>query len=275
MPVDQESKHLAFARLLRNLSKLSTEPQPESVHRFRTNSRRVESLLFELVPSLDGNQRKLLKTLKRLRKKAGRVRDLDVQIAALRSQAPAGKSQLLRVLIDERGKRMGKLAKAFDQKTTAELRKRLRRAEKETSIPDSVDPLAAGLRLFFQLGKDGAALTENKLHQYRIVGKRARYLAELAGDSAEAQVVVGQLKRMQDVIGDWHDWLDLTHKAEQLLRGDQNSALVVALRNLTRAKFRQAVHALAEAQQSLPKRANLLLARKAAVSPFGGTAAVA
>jgi CHAD domain-containing protein len=255
MPVDQESKRLAFARLLRNLSKLSAKPEPESVHQFRTYSRRVESFLFELVPELDGNQKKLLRSLKRLRKKAGRVRDLDVQITALRglkiSQSPAGKSQLLHELTEERAKRLRKLEKSFDKETTSDLRKRLRRAEKESAVAGSVDPLAVSLRLFLELGKDGAPLTEKKLHQYRIVGKRARYLAEFAGENPEAQSVVAQLKQMQDTIGDWHDWLELTAKAEELLKHDQNSALVVALRNLTRAKFRQAVHALAAAQKSL------------------------
>jgi CHAD domain-containing protein len=255
MPVDQESKRLAFARLLRNLSALSAKPKAESVHKFRTYSRRVESLLFELVPALNGNQKKLLKNLKRLRKKAGRVRDLDVQISALRglkfSQSPAGKAQLLHGLSDERAKRLRKLEKSFDKDATADLRRRLRRAEKESVVPESIDPLAVGLRLFLDLGKDGAQLTEKKLHQYRIVGKRARYLAELAGDNPAAQSVIAQLKQMQDTIGDWHDWLELSQRAEESLKDDQNSALVGALRNLTRAKFRQAVNALAATQKSL------------------------
>jgi len=274
MPVDQESKRLAFARLRRNLSKLSDKPTPESVHQFRIYSRRVESLLFELVPELSGNQKKLLRSLKRLRKKAGRVRDLDVQIDALRglriSQSPAGKSQLLHELTEERAKRLRKLEKSFGKETTADLRKRLRRAEKESVIADVVDPLAVGLRLFLGLGKDGAPLTEKKLHQYRIVGKRARYLAEFAGENAEARSVVAQLKQMQDTIGDWHDWLELIAKAEKRLGDDQNSALLVALRNLTRAKFRQAVHALATSQKSLqtsaPKKGAFAENRASAVA---------
>lgn len=279
MPVDQELTRLTFARLLRTLGKLSAHPGPESVHRFRTHSRRVESLLFELVPKLEGNQKKLLKTLKRLRKRAGAARDLDVQIAALRglkiSQSVAGKSQLLRVLVEERAKRLRKLEKSFDKETTCELRKRLRRAAREVSIPEGVDPVAAALRLFLELGKDGAPFTEKKLHQYRIVGKRARYVAELAGKDEEAQSVVAELKRMQDVIGDWHDWLDLTHRAEKLLGEDPHTALVVALRNLTRAKYRLALHALTEAQKSLQKFRDDDLARKSPVAFPNVSAAVA
>ena len=275
MPVDQESKRLAFARLLRNLSKLSSNPQPENVHRSRTCSRRVESLLA-LAPERDGNTKKLLKSLKRLRKKAGRVRELDVQIAALRglriSQAPAGKSQLLHVLVEDRAKGLRKLEKCFDNETTSELRKRVRRAEKDLSIPADIDPVAEALRLFSEAGSDGGALTQKKLHQYRIAGKRARYLAELAGKNKQAQTVVDQLKRMQDVIGDWHDWLELTARAEKLQKEGQNPPLVDALRNINRAKFRQAVQALAEAQKSLPNPAPL---RKASSSTPNVSAAVA
>ena len=255
MPVDQELKRLAFARLLRNLSKLSSNPQPDNIHRSRTYSRRVESVL-SLAPEHDGNVRKLQKSLRNLRKKAGRVRDLDVQIAALRglriSQAPVGKSQLLRELVEDRARGLRKLEKSFDTEATSELRKRLRRAEKDLSIPADIDPAAEALRLFFDVGRESGALTEKKLHQYRIAGKRARYLAELAGNDKQAQFLVGQLKRMQDVIGDWHDWLELTAKAEKHQNEEENSPLLVALRNINRAKFRQAIQALIEAQNSLP-----------------------
>ena len=58
---------------------------PENVHKFRTSSRRVEVLVADLADNRSRNDKKLLKLLGRLRKKAGRVRDLDVQSAALRS----------------------------------------------------------------------------------------------------------------------------------------------------------------------------------------------
>jgi CHAD domain-containing protein len=94
-------------------------------------------------------------------------------------------------------------------------------------------------------------MTEKTLHQYRVVGKRARYLAEMASEDPEAKRLVDQLKRMQDVIGDWHDWLKLTQKAEGLFGEVQDSALVAALSNITRAKFRLALDALRETRSGL------------------------
>jgi CHAD domain-containing protein len=255
MPVDSEKRRLAFQKLNRHLSKLTTKTAPKSVHKFRTYSRRVETLVGELAPERSRNDKKLLKLLARLRKKAGRVRDLDVQIVSLRglkiSQEPRRKSQLLRHLSEDRTKREKKLAANFDKQTVRELRKRLKRAASELEIPQGTEPLSIALRQVDGLGRDDAPLTEKVLHQYRIAGKRARYIAELAGDNPQAQSVVDQLKHMQDVIGDWHDSLKLTERAEELFGGVLDSGLVAALRNVTRAKFHQAFEVLINTRAAL------------------------
>src|SRR5437868_13097080 len=255
MPVDSEKSRLAFQKLNRHLSKLTTKTAPKSVHKFRTYSRRVETLVGELSPEQGRNDKKLVKLLARLRKKAGRVRDLDVQIASLRSlkisQEPRRKSQLLRNLTEDRTKREKKLATNFDKQTVRELRKRLKRAASQLEIPQGTEPLSVALRQVDALGRDDAPLTEKVLHQYRIAGKRARYIAELAGDNPQARSVVEQLKHMQDVIGDWHDSLKLTERAEELFGGVLDSGLVAALRNVTRAKFHQAFEVLINTRAAL------------------------
>jgi len=85
-------------------------------------------------------------------------------------------------------------------------------------------------------------------------GKRARYLAEIAGDDPQAKQLVEQLKRMQDVIGDWHDWLKLTERAEGVFDGAQGAVLIAALRNITRAKYRQALEVLEETRKTLGEK---------------------
>jgi len=260
MPIDAKRSRLMFRKLGRELTKLARKPAPENVHGFRTISRRVEALLMEVIPEHHRNDEKLLKLLARLRKKAGRVRDLDVQIAALRDlKIPGGnghKSQLLNALVEERAKREQKLAKAFDRETAAEIRKRIKRATSQMNIPSHTEPLTLTLNKLAQLGRDHAPVTEKILHQYRIIGKRARYIAELAGPDAQAERVVEQLKHMQDVIGNWHDWLKLTEKAEELLGEVRESALVAMLRNVTQAKFRQSLDAVAEIRAALAANAS-------------------
>jgi CHAD domain-containing protein len=139
MPIDLKRSRLPFQRLGHELTKLGKNPAPESVHKFRTNSRRVEALLSEVAPELNRNDKKLLRLLSRLRKKAGRVRDLDVEISSLRSlKIPEGnghKSQFMDALVQERVKREQKLTKAFNRETADEVRKRLKRAAGEIDIP--------------------------------------------------------------------------------------------------------------------------------------------
>lgn len=283
MPIDLKRSRLAFQRLGRELTKLAKSPAPESVHKFRTNSRRVEALLSEVAPELTRNDKKLLKLLSRLRKKAGRVRDLDVEIAALRSlKVPEGnghKSQFVDALVQERTRHEQKLVKAFDRRAAEEVRRRLKRAVIDIDIPKNTEPLTMTLSKLAKLGRDHVTLTEKTLHQYRIIGKRARYIAELADHDADAKRVVDQLKHMQDVIGDWHDWLKLTQKAEALFGGIRDSALVAMLRNVTQAKFRQSVDAVAETRAALsskkpePVQPVAVPSRKPSTASNGATAA--
>jgi CHAD domain-containing protein len=225
-------------------------------------------LVSDLSERRSGNDKKLLKLLARLRKKAGRVRDLDVQSAALRSlkipEQPVRKARLMRTLAEERSQREKRLIKSLDKKTVTEVRKRLKRAAASLEIPKNADPLTLARQKLDALEEvDQGVITEKTLHQFRIAGKRARYIAELASKDAEASRLIGLLNHMQDVIGDWHDWVQLAERAETLFGGVQESPLVAVLRNVTRAKFRQAVNTLAET------RAALTAKKPASITPIG------
>ena len=108
---------------------------------------------------------------------------------ALRSlkipQEPARKSQLLRTLAEERGKREKKLDKALDKKTVSEVRKRLKRSASGLEIPEEYRSPEPGPAKESPTSKlNPAAMTEETLHRFSIAGKQARYIAELAGSSA-------------------------------------------------------------------------------------------
>jgi len=267
MPLRPENTRVTFRKLSRQLSKLAGKMSPENVHKFRTSSRRVEVLVSDLAERHSGNDKKLLKLLARLRKKAGRVRDLDVQSAALRSlkipEQPVRKARLMRTLAEERSQREKRLTKSLDKRTVAEVRKRLKRAAASLEIPRNADPLALARQKLNALEVDQGVITEKTLHQFRIAGKRARYMAELAGKDAEASRLIGLLNHMQDVIGDWHDWVQLAERAEELFGGVQESPLVAVLRNVTRAKFRQAVNTLTETRSALAAK------KPASITPIG------
>jgi len=255
MPVDQDRLGLVFERLDRQLSKLASKPQPQNVHRFRTYTRRLEALLEELASGLGGNEKKLLKSLTCLRRRAGRVRDLDVQISALRSlkipQEPERKAHLLRTLSDIRVKREKKLHQALDRATLRELRRRLKKA-KRRRFDCEADPIALGRRLFAQVTRLQVPLTEEILHKYRTAGKRIRYVVESAERVPEASEMLATLKVMQDALGDWHDWLMLTQTADKILpEVSQSSPLLTALRNVTGAKYRHALQVVTETRSKI------------------------
>ncbi len=249
MPIALDRSQLVFQKTERALLNLSSQQSAESVHAFRTTSRRLQTLLEQLLPERDRNQKKLLKMLNRIRRRAGKVRDLDVQLAALRSlkvpQEPRRKTQLMHGLIELRGRHEKKLRKILTKNVIRELHKRLRRGSKEVRPETSRNALKVARAMLTEVVRPAGPVSEDVLHQYRMVVKRARYAAEFAPKSAEADQFIGQLKRLQDAVGNWHDWLTLTQAAVKRLGDVNQSSLVGALHNVTGSKFRHAVAALA------------------------------
>ncbi len=248
MPNARDRSHLVFQKTERALLKLSASQDAESVHAFRTSSRRLQTLLEEIIPVRRRNEKKLLKVLDRLRKRAGKVRDIDVQLAALRSlkvpQEPRRKTQLVHGLIELRAKHEKKLRKILSKEMIRELRKRFKRGSRNISPEARQDPLTVARTMVAQVTRPAGPVTENVLHEYRTVVKRARYAAEFAPQSAEAAQLISQLKRLQDAVGNWHDWLTLTQTATKRLGEINQSSLVAAIHNVTGGKFRHAVAAL-------------------------------
>jgi CHAD domain-containing protein len=256
MQIAPDRSQLAFQKTERALLKLSSQQSAESVHAFRTTSRRLETLLEQLLPERDRNQKKLLKMLNRIRRRAGKVRDLDVQLAALRSlkvpQEPRRKTRLMQGLIELRAKQEKKLRKLLTKDVVREIRKRLSRGSKEVRPETSRDALKVARAMLTTVVRPAGPVSEDVLHQYRMVVKRARYAAEFAPKSAEANQFIAQLKRLQDAVGHWHDWLTLTQAATKRLGDANQSSLVAALHNVTGNKFRHAVAALADTPTSQP-----------------------
>ena len=256
MSIAPERCRLVFQKLERDLDRLSAQPEAKKVHRFRTGVRRLQTLLEDLCPARDRNQKRLLKLLARIRKKAGKLRDLDVQLAALRSlkfpQEPRRKTQLMHQLIELRGQREKRLSKALTGEAVREIHKRLKRARKDFHPEVNRDPLSVARQILAPIAKADGLPTEELVHQYRLLAKRARYTAEFASKSPESAQFIAQIERVQDALGDWHDWLTLTQSAARRLGDVHESSLVAALHNVTGAKFRNAVSSLSASHVVLP-----------------------
>jgi CHAD domain-containing protein len=88
------------------------------------------------------------------------------------------------------------------------------------------------------------SLKPNRLHEARIQLKKIRYLAELADNSDERKAFLEQLKSVQDAVGEWHDWEELTKPAEKRFADRVNCALLREVRALFAARESAAVSAV-------------------------------
>lgn len=83
------------------------------------------------------------------------------------------------------------------------------------------------------------SLHAENLHDFRKATKKARYLAE-AGAAGDSSSVAKALKRIQDSIGEWHDWLCLGEEAEAAL-GQDAPELTAALQGEIERHFAAAL----------------------------------
>jgi CHAD domain-containing protein len=258
MGIVQERGKLTFRRTERDLVRLADSHEPEIVHAFRTTTRRLQILLEQLLAGPDRNDKKLLKQLNRIRKRAGRVRDLDAQLAALRSLKiplePRRKTRLTHRLIELRAKHEAKLGNLLKKDEVREIRKRLKRALKNADFGTEIDPLSIARELIASVDSAGR-MDEDVLHRYRVAVKRSRYAAEFASKSSESEQFMMQLRKLQDALGNWHDWQILTDAAVRELGDINESPLVAALHNVTRAKFRHAIAEIAANAQLIGAKA--------------------
>ena len=240
----------------RSVAKLKREISPKSVHHLRTTIRRVESLIDYVRPELGKKQRKALKDLSSLRRRAGRVRDLDVQAGLLDAIAngstAADRRTLKDLLLRKRERQARRLAAAAGKLRTPRLVAWIKtsliaedaspNAAGETAHP--LDQATAGLaKLAMKL--QSTELKPKRLHEVRIKLKRIRYLAEIAEDSPSQAHFLEQMKSVQDAIGEWHDWETLAKTAEELFGDRMNCALLMEIQSLFSARYSAAVSSVA------------------------------
>jgi CHAD domain-containing protein len=63
-------------------------------------------------------------------------------------------------------------------------------------------------------------LDQENLHDFRKGAKKARYVAESDDKDPAAAAMAKAIKRVQDAIGDWHDWDVVAGEAREALHGD-------------------------------------------------------
>jgi CHAD domain-containing protein len=207
----------------------------DSIHDFRVALRRLRSWIRLYKPCLGDTLRKRTRRrLKRIANATTEIRDLDVQIAWLRSERNAlGDSRLeaatwiISELKRDRKPAWRKFRKTLRRdftKTERALRKELSRYVTVHDVTDgdhvaSMREVTASL-----LGDQATALAAaferirsaddaRRLHRARILVKRARYVLEaLSAQAPELSAVADDLARFQGVVGELRDAQLLAHR---------------------------------------------------------------
>lgn len=257
MAFDTNQLSKPFRKLRKELQRVDKHPEVEQVHQLRTHARRVEAVIEALVQNPDSNQRELLLLLERVRKGAGKVRDMDVFIAHLAHlDLPSGENdcqvELLEYLSGKRLRSARKLHRMV-QESGPELRKRLKRCnnkilkvvEAGNSAVDetntaTIHALADALQVSADLAR-AEILRDDSLHDYRLGVKRLQYVLQLADQSHKDEQFIEQLKQVKDSIGEWHDWQVLSGIAGKVLKAHHSCRLLRMIKATAAEKLEAAV----------------------------------
>lgn len=236
-----------MAELARLLPLALSHGEVKAVHDARVCSRRLTAVVRVFRPLFSGRRRRrLVKALRRVRHRLGRLRDLDVQIEHLQSlNIPAQRPAARWVLHHLTGQRRALAAKNRSKRPCRLDRTRIwQRLRCQLAGTEEVDAcleesLRGQVAEFSQLADSLAALDLAKgntatgasppggdkgtapratPHSLRIAGKSLRYTLELA--AAAGHPVPPNLfrtfKRMQDLLGLWHDYVVLADAIVEL-----------------------------------------------------------
>lgn len=287
--------------------KRGSAPKVEEVHHLRTGTRRVEATLETLAreagarglgkASEEARQR-WLRQLKKVRRAAGTVRDLDVHrelladnllpatdtapdkvaadLAKATATAATGSVEITPLMEQARSldawlkARRSAAADALcttlndhadglldaEQQFTAEIAKRravLMRAHRP--------PVRLALEDYLRLMDEMPLLDKENLHDFRKGAKKARYVAESDDEDPAAKAIAKAIKRVQDAIGDWHDWVVVAEEAHEAL-GVDGGLLQIELEARAQHAYDRALHTtsimgrrfVGEWQASRPRR---------------------
>jgi CHAD domain-containing protein len=210
------------------------KPSPNRVHLLRSTTRRIEATLELLVLSadisgIDQYAKPLQRSLRKLRRAAGEVRDADVHTELVVAYEHTPDTHRLRqnlLAIRKRAER--KLIKCLKQQQ----KKVERRLDNlETHLSSALDLNLSGAKLitvtqswFAEAIRGLDPQHDEDLHTLRKASKTARYLAETGVDASKAAATLAaRYEAAQKTLGEWHDHFLLLHEAHTNLQKDSET----------------------------------------------------
>jgi CHAD domain-containing protein len=255
-------------------ARVADPADPEALHDLRVALRRLRSTLRALGPLLaDAIPEKQVRRLRKAARLTGPARDAEVLLAwlgAARDGLPGPYRGAFDWLVERVERRRaaglrevrGRVGRLLGRALPALTRRLVRPPPPGSGAAPFGTALAALLRAQAVALRDAIRQVAGPedvpaIHRVRIEGKRLRYLIEpLRGvPGADATEAVQALKRLQDVVGEWHD--------AQVARTALGEALVEAAAD--RARWRERGGGEADFRPGLLALERLVVARAAAL----------
>jgi CHAD domain-containing protein len=228
-PIVTFLRHSAILKAM--MAECADTPKLKAVHRLRSTTRRMEAILELLtastnLPNRQQNKKSFRNYLRKIRRAAGKVRDIDVHLEILATYKTIGDAKV-----------MEKDLNAARKKSAEKLQRRILKSNQD--ILHALDNLETTLAPFVDLNLSGESLAhaaqswlatavrgldpqhDDDLHSIRKACKTARYIAEVGSETSKTAASLA--KRMNDIqkaTGTWHDYLLLLNEAHASLPND-------------------------------------------------------
>lgn len=231
-------RKLARTRLKKCVSiapRLLVDDDPDDIHDLRVSSRRLQQVVSLMFPKpRRAKSRKVIRSLRDLRRDWGSCRNLDVDLALLQEKLESpgidgvrdAWSYVRGCLVELRAQELDRARKRLRRLDIPAFIERTQRLFKSVKL-ENVHDLNLEESFADTLAEWREAVAQAKsrqdpkhLHELRISGKRLRYqleiIAELGDTAAKDQVT--SLKGLQDELGRWHDCHVLLQLVEELIK---------------------------------------------------------
>lgn len=215
-----------------------------SVHQARVATRRLREALPVIGVSISARSLgRVRRQVRRMTRALGPVRELDValahldELAAREIIAPRALGRVRQSLAQERLKRRREMLAAITPGKVDRLRQRLTAvgeagappSEGAAAIEEADDQVSRrARRLNAAIDRAGGLYLPDRLHVVRVAAKKLRYALEIARElkRSRATARIGQLKRLQDLLGAMHDFeilIDRTRGLQAAVAGSDRT----------------------------------------------------
>jgi CHAD domain-containing protein len=204
--------------LVHAAKRLRRDPSPDNFHAARVATRRLRAALRVLEGGHEEQARVRAVAVRRLARRLGRVRDLDVLLERVETfaldHAAEGSSGLAAFSKEARSQRKRarrRVVRMLESRAFSQLKKKLRSLASHLEESGEVTELGRSLvlthgRELLALDVDPMAASAEDLHRYRVRIKRFRYVLELSPASTHlSTLLLDQAKRAQDLLGTLND----------------------------------------------------------------------